>query len=184
MVNSKKSSDSEIFLNWPFLYPGLGHRDPPRPGPQGPGAKRLIFFFKSRVLSKRQGLIFKKTYTVWHSLQIVWRRQNSTDNFCIELGKKINLTWKIVNKKSKIAIKPYFLLSIYDGMGWFWIVSTHWSRILPSRTAKVDIFSDFHGFWWFFQKFGLRAPEIAFLSFPVLPKRACPKGVPVEPMSK
>ena len=143
-------------------------------GSDKPRMENMMDFFKSRVLSKRQGSIFKKTYTVWHSLQIVWRRQNSTDNFCIELGKKINLTWKIVNKKSKIAIKPYFLLSIYDGMGWFWIVSTHWSRILPSRTAKVDIFSDFHGFWWFFQKFGLRAPEIAFLSFPVLPKRACP----------
>ena len=108
MVNSKKSSDSEIFLNWPFLYPGLGHRDPPRPGPQGPGAKRLIFFFKSRVLSKRQGLIFKKTYTVWHSLQIVWRRQNSTDNFCIELGKIFELDFKNRQKKSKIAIKSNF----------------------------------------------------------------------------
>ena len=149
MVNSKKSSDSEIFLNWPFLYPGLGHRDPPRPGPQGPGAKRLIFFFKSRVLSKRQGSIFEKTYTVWHSLQIVWRRQNSTDNFCIELGKKINLTWKIVNKKSKIAINPYFLLSIYDSMGWFWIVSSYCSRILTSRISSFDIFNDFHWFWLF-----------------------------------
>ena len=121
--------------------------------------ENMMDFFKSRVLSKRQGSIFEKTYTVWHSLQIVWRRQNSTDNFCIELGKKINLTWKIVNKKSKIAIKPYFLLSIYDGMGWFWIVSTHWSRILPSRTAKVDIFSDFHGFCHFFDFFFKGPPK-------------------------
>ena len=153
MVNSKKSSDSEIFLNWPFLYPGLGHRDPPRPGPQGPGAKRLIFFSNLEFWVSDKGRYSKKPIQFDILYKLFEDGKIPRTTFALSSAKIFSLTWKIVNKKSKIAMKPYFLGSIYDGMGWFWIVSTHWSRILPSRTAKVDIFSDFHGFCHFFDFF-------------------------------
>ena len=67
-----------------------------------------MIFFIPRVLSKQLDLIFKKTYIVWHSLQLLQRRQNSAEAILIDMIIFLIDFQKIVKKIIKIATKSHF----------------------------------------------------------------------------